>query len=439
MPPDKRDEFQTIGLALDSLLNLSDTLSKENEENKKFKSTHHFRQLAEGRTESITREMRKEAEQSGLPLESGPTLAAIVEIDRFLASVCRRYSEHDRQLLTYALQSALQETMSAAGVSVWLDWLAEHQLGLIAAYGGKKSAELEIEAALDSFRIWTERHLPFTVTIGIGISVDRIDTVSRSFKTAREALAYKVPLGLNRVIAFRHLPEDGHPEIVQELQRIKEISRSFRMGEAGWTGEWALLLSSIRNGKFSGEQIRHMLFILLFQVQREMIGLPDELQSVWLKESARLEEALKEGETLSDIDETFTSVLESVWEQLCKWRESKSNRSVLQEIKRYIDGHYSDPNLSLVMLANEFHINPASISRLFKEEFGVKFIDYLNNVRIEQAIRLMQSSDLLVQDIAEQVGFVHSQTFIKMFKKITGSTPGLYRKEKTGGGLTGEL
>jgi YesN/AraC family two-component response regulator len=104
----------------------------------------------------------------------------------------------------------------------------------------------------------------------------------------------------------------------------------------------------------------------------------------------------------------------------------------VQDIKRYIDEHYSDPNMSQSMLAETFKLHSSSISRLFKEEYGVKFVDYVNSVRVEQAARLMGQGNSTVQEVAEKVGFVHSTTFISIFKKVTGFTPGTYQKNHPG-------
>ncbi|PYI52157.1 helix-turn-helix domain-containing protein [Paenibacillus flagellatus] len=429
-----RDEFQTIGLALDSLWDQSNRLSRENEENRKFKRSHLFRSLTEGRADGAAREARREAEQLGFKPDEGPATAVIVEIDRYFANVCRHYSDRDRQLLKYALQSAIEETLASPDAAVWPEWVAEHRLGAIVSHRGDSYAERRLAEGLERFRGWTERHLPFTVTIGVGAPSERLDTVSSSFQTAKEAIGYKVPLGLNRVIPFRELPSGGSPEIVQELQRVKELSRTFRMGEPEWTEQLAALLEALPDGRFGAEQIKHVLFMLLFHIQREMMDMPPELQSVWLSESSRIERSLKQDETLADIGDAFREALEAVAARIAEWRETKINRSVVQEVKRYIDERYADPNLSLAVLGDEFRIHPTSISRLFKEEYGVKFVDYVNEVRVERAIGLMEQTGLAVQDIAEKVGFVHSQTFIKMFKKITGFTPGTYRKEKAGAG-----
>ncbi|GAA3408504.1 helix-turn-helix domain-containing protein [Paenibacillus hodogayensis] len=425
-----RDEFKTIGLALDNLWDQSNRLSRENEENRSFKRAHHFRRLAEGRMDPQSKEARREAELLGLKLDGGPASAAIVEIDRYYADVCGRFTDRDRQLLKYALYSAMRETMAAACVNVWADWLGEHQLGIIAAHGDKHGAERGIEEALERLRGWADGQLPFTVTTGLGTPVPHSDRIDLSFQAARSALAYKVPLGRNRLIRFADLPGESQPGVARELQRIKELSRMFRLGEPGWTAEWTALLESLHSGGFTAEQIRHLLFVLLFHVQRELIELPAELQSAWLAASSHLEDALREGETLEEIGEAFAAVFASVEERLREWRESKQSHSVLQEVKRYIDEHYADPGLSQTMLAEAFRLHPTSISRLFKEEFGVKFVEYVNSVRLDRATELMETTDLPVHEIAQAAGFTHSQTFIKMFKKSTGFTPGSYRKGK---------
>jgi YesN/AraC family two-component response regulator len=215
---------------------------------------------------------------------------------------------------------------------------------------------------------------------------------------------------------------------VLESQRVKEIARFLRSGEADWERETHKLLAALRSGTFSGEQVRHLLYMLLYHVQREMMNLPTCQQTPWLERSSRLEEELKKEETLSEISETILHVLDTAYKQFLEWRESKSHRVILQEVKRYINDHYNDPNLSLLLLGEKFELHPTLISRSFKEENGIKYVDYVNNVRIEQAIALIGNSDLTVAEVSAAVGFIHTQTFIKMFKRITGFTPGAYRK-----------
>ncbi|MNT89967.1 HTH-type transcriptional regulator YesS [compost metagenome] len=73
-------------------------------------------------------------------------------------------------------------------------------------------------------------------------------------------------------------------------------------------------------------------------------------------------------------------------------------------------------------------MNASSLSTLFKEEFGEKFVVYLCQVRMEHAKGLLRGTSLSVQEIAEKVGYLHQMSFIRAFKKLIGTTPGDYRK-----------
>lgn len=64
---------------------------------------------------------------------------------------------------------------------------------------------------------------------------------------------------------------------------------------------------------------------------------------------------------------------------------------------------------------------------------GINFNDYLNNLRIEHAKELLISLDLRVQEIALQVGYLNVNSFIRMFKRASGLTPGEYRKSHASG------
>ena len=79
-------------------------------------------------------------------------------------------------------------------------------------------------------------------------------------------------------------------------------------------------------------------------------------------------------------------------------------------------------------LAEYFHMNASYISFLIKKETGLTYSQYLTNLRITQAKKLLASSQMTLMEISETVGFHDYFYFIKKFKKITGVTPGYYQK-----------
>lgn len=97
-------------------------------------------------------------------------------------------------------------------------------------------------------------------------------------------------------------------------------------------------------------------------------------------------------------------------------------------ITRYLQEHLAE-EVSLSVLAEEFHLNPQYISQLFKSEIGVGFLAYLTNVRMEKAKKLLLSTSLSIAEVAEQSGYGDYRVFTKVFKKSEGITPSQYRRD----------
>ncbi|MGN8645921.1 response regulator transcription factor [Gracilibacillus sp. HCP3S3_G5_1] len=106
---------------------------------------------------------------------------------------------------------------------------------------------------------------------------------------------------------------------------------------------------------------------------------------------------------------------------------SKYNRAV-KEAMDYIDQHY-DEELTLKKVANQVHLNPSYLSALFKEELEATFSEYVTRKRIQEAKKLLLSTDLPIAEIAEKSGYQTSKYFIKLFKQYEKMTPNSFRKQ----------
>lgn len=100
----------------------------------------------------------------------------------------------------------------------------------------------------------------------------------------------------------------------------------------------------------------------------------------------------------------------------------------LQEAANYIEEHLSG-KCSLKDVALHVHLNPSYFSVLFKEHMGMTFSEFLTRKRIQQAKRILLTSDLPIGEIAEKIGYQTSKYFIQIFKEYEGKTPSKYRKE----------
>lgn len=102
--------------------------------------------------------------------------------------------------------------------------------------------------------------------------------------------------------------------------------------------------------------------------------------------------------------------------------------AVFSEAVEYVDQNYADPQLSLSLIAGKFQFTVPYFSVMFKKCTGFNFTNYLENKRIEYAVSLLKT-DKKIKEIAELCGYNSELTFRNAFKRVTGRTPGEYRRE----------
>lgn len=126
----------------------------------------------------------------------------------------------------------------------------------------------------------------------------------------------------------------------------------------------------------------------------------------------------------------FKAEVRKIIEAGLAFRDSlaKTDRAtIVQTAKSFIAGHFSDPNLSLPEVAARVNFSPNHFSVVFSEETGSTFKDYLTNLRIDQAKKLLRLSNSKCSEVAYQVGYNDSHYFSMLFRKKTGLTPQQYR------------
>lgn len=103
------------------------------------------------------------------------------------------------------------------------------------------------------------------------------------------------------------------------------------------------------------------------------------------------------------------------------------NRRTIGEISAYLGSHYCEA-ISLTGIAEKYYMNPAYLCRVFKNETGQNFNEYLSRIRLEAAVELMKDARLKMNDISGMVGYENVNYFLKKFKDYFGCTPTEYKK-----------
>jgi len=87
-------------------------------------------------------------------------------------------------------------------------------------------------------------------------------------------------------------------------------------------------------------------------------------------------------------------------------------------------------NVTLKSVAKHFYLNTAYLGRIFKEETGELFSDFVNRVRVEEAGKMLATGDYKIYEVAYRCGYKDIDYFRSTFKKVTGVTPAEFKRRK---------
>lgn len=100
---------------------------------------------------------------------------------------------------------------------------------------------------------------------------------------------------------------------------------------------------------------------------------------------------------------------------------------VCVKVQEYIEQNYADDQLSVAFLGDMTGVDSSYLSKKFKDKYNCTVSEYITKIRINHAKEQLKATRASIKEIAENNGFVNSNSFIRTFKRIEGLTPGAYR------------
>lgn len=125
------------------------------------------------------------------------------------------------------------------------------------------------------------------------------------------------------------------------------------------------------------------------------------------------------------LNDLLTLLMESSWH-----REAHTNapkKMEISQVKSFLDEHYKE-KLSLESVASHFFIDKHYLARLFKEQYGVTLVTYLQQVRITHAKRMLRFTNKSIEEIGWECGIGELNYFSRVFKKLEGVSPSEFRR-----------
>ncbi len=123
----------------------------------------------------------------------------------------------------------------------------------------------------------------------------------------------------------------------------------------------------------------------------------------------------------------LAGVVNHFMDDLFRFSDAK-HANIIHRCTQYISVNYKE-RITLEDTARMVYLSPAYLSRIFKQETGVTFNEYLNRVRVNKAKELLRRRELRMTDISLAVGYEDQSYFTKVFKRVAGMLPREYREK----------
>lgn len=282
---------------------------------------------------------------------------------------------------------------------------------------------------MNTFCIHARKICEAKVTAGIGQVCGRLSDMHASYQGAENAVSYRAIYGNTRAIHISEIDPGGSPELSFEQDAIQNLLREIRMGDRDTLARQIDVCRRWLTGPGSSIQ-KYRVFILELAAELFRFGNNNQIPVERIFGSA---EELIESGFQAESPEEFWDWLLLACERAQEYiRQERANttKSFVTKAIHYVQSSYGDKNISIETVCRTLGVSSAYFSTVFKKETGKTFIGYLTDLRMEQAVELLLTTDDKTYMIAEKVGYSDPNYFSYAFKKQYGVSPSKYRVEK---------
>ena len=360
----------------------------------------------------------------GIDLDGGLYYVAVMQFDRdSLIDDAAMLEELDvKRVVAKEIVRAVSET------DVYFHDVGENKTAMLFVCADadeaacRRTLDADLERAEQLFRQKCEDRLSFAV----GSGYSNLLEVPRSFEEAKRALNFLRRELEEGILWYADLPASNDNYVYPGDLEIRLINYA----KAGSRREAGDILAQLRKWNLRDRQLTPYMFrLFLYDLAGSFIKLVDQASVAEAEIRDFVQRMVEEDEVL-DQDAMFALVTE-MFLKICDTVESRKkshNSTMIRDILAFLDTAYPDESLNLIAVADRFHISEMYLSQFFKEQTGVNFSSYVEELRMERARQLLGATKLSVNEIALAVGYNSSNTFCRAFKRIHATTPLVYRK-----------
>ncbi len=358
-----------------------------------------------------------------VPFATGCNKVALIQ-EKYPAAPAED-TEQDRKLKQFIVDNVLTELLSEQFECQIIN-MENSQAMMIHSdsFEGKREV---LEECIQTFQAFLQEKFNICVTVTVGGSHDGLKGIHDSYLEAIEAEEFLSALE-QEYIAFEDIRDNALRKYAYSMQSEELVYKAIQNDNA----ELAIafinkMLEEIFSGKVGGSaKMRRVMvtdiFCTLVKVADEKGGIDKVNVNIADMDVRR---------SLSELKSYFAEIVQSICAEVKPEAETSANSDLCKRVLQYINDHYSDPDMNVSKVAFEFHVSPSTLSSVYKKETGNSLLMVINEIKIEKAAVFLRDG-YSVSDAGQKIGILDSSSFIRLFKRHMGVTPGQYKANFSG-------
>lgn len=257
------------------------------------------------------------------------------------------------------------------------------------------------------------------ITTGMSCVFHKIEEIGKAYNQAERALNFCIITGKD-IVEFNKVNQASDTYLFSMVQEM-HLSNFIKAGDGDAAEKLLDIIfrENIQEKNLSPEWIK----CLTYDIYNTILKTVWEL-NIDIAEDLQIDEFLLQ----EDIKKIFSKFKEKIGLicKIIKYQKESKSKKLINEVILYIENNLCDYNLSLFTVEQKFNRSGKYLSKIFKEETNCNFVDYINSKKAELAKEYLISFS--ISDTCKKVGFASMSTFMRVFKKYTGLSPGRYQE-----------
>ncbi len=256
--------------------------------------------------------------------------------------------------------------------------------------------------------------------ITVGETVESIKKISVSCEQASLGLPYFFLFSDRKILFFSDygpLERSGQEPNIQLIQQLRDAFASLNLEKVLKT--FTQIMDELRSMHYSFTTIN-------ISLQHCASAFINASQKMAIKDAGVLMDQAIQAPCLNKFEYLYRNAINIFFETM-DLKRTAANHEQVKYAEAYIQKNIRNRDLSLQLVADYLKMSPSHLSKIFKTELGVTFIDYVIQFRLNECKNLLLNSSMRIEEISETMGYSTPQYFISRFKAAYGVTPKEFR------------